>query len=88
LSGYAVANPTYELPLAKIKGVILAIPEFDVRASAITQLKTRQFQGHIGSVCFQDDEEARLYSLGASFVINPLIEAGKQLVEQMLTVNP
>ena len=73
-----------KLPLAKIKGVILAMPEFEVRASAIKQLKTKQFQGHIGSVCFQDHEEARLYSLGASFMINPLIEAGKQLVEQML----
>jgi Trk K+ transport system NAD-binding subunit len=73
-----------KLPLAKIKGVILAMPEFEVRASAIKQLKTQQFQGHIGSVCFQDDEEARLYSLGASFMINPLIEAGKQLIEQML----
>lgn len=73
-----------KIPLAKIKGVILTIPEFEVRLSAIKQLKMRQFTGYIGTVCFHADEEADLYALGATFVIHPLIEAGKQLAEQML----
>ncbi|MFZ2450640.1 MAG: cation:proton antiporter family protein [Methylovulum miyakonense] len=87
--GDAEDNALWEkLPLSKVKGVILAMPEFDVRASSIMQLKTRRFQGHIGSICFQEDEEAKLYGLGASFVVNPLIEAGRQLAEQMLDGNP
>ncbi|MDD2724296.1 MAG: cation:proton antiporter [Methylovulum sp.] len=76
-----------KLPLAKIKGIVLAMPEFEVRASSIMQLKTRQFQGHVGTVCFHDDEEPKLYGLGASFVIHPLTEAGRQLAEQMLNFN-
>ncbi len=75
------------LPLTKIKGVILAIPEFEVRASSIAQLQARQFQGHIGTFCFHDDEEPKLYELGANFVIHPLIEAGKQLAEQMINTH-
>jgi predicted Kef-type K+ transport protein len=73
-----------KIPLAKIKGVILTVPEFEVRLSAIKQLKMRHFPGYIGTVCFHADEESELYTLGASFVIHPLIEAGKQLAEQML----
>jgi predicted Kef-type K+ transport protein len=73
-----------KIPLAKIKGIILTMPEFEVRTSSIKQLKNRQFTGHIGTVCFHDEEESKLYQLGATFVIHPLIEAGKQLAEQML----
>ncbi len=74
-----------KIPLAKIKGVILSMPELEVRVSSVKQLKMRQFAGHIGTVCFDVDEETKLYELGATFVIHPLIEAGKQLAEQMLS---
>ena len=60
------------------------MPEFEVRVSSIKQLKMRQFTGHIGTVCFDGNEESKLHRLGATFVIHPLIEAGKQLAEQML----
>jgi glutathione-regulated potassium-efflux system ancillary protein KefC len=73
-----------KLPLTRIKGVILTIPEFEVRAMAIKQLKKRHFAGRIGTICFHDNEERELYRLGATFVIHPLMEAGKQLVEQIL----
>jgi len=77
-----------KIPLAKIKGIVLTMPEFEVRVSSIKQLKNRQFTGHIGTVCFDDDEESNLYKLGATFVIHPLMEAGKQLAEQMLDAIP
>lgn len=72
------------LPLEKIKGIILTMPEFDVRASSIRQLKNLQFVGSIGTVYFHRNEESELYRLGATFVIHPFIEAGKQLTELML----
>ncbi|MCK9394295.1 MAG: cation:proton antiporter [Methylobacter sp.] len=72
------------LPLAKIKGILLTMPEFEVRSSSIKQLKNLQFAGSIGTVCFHTGEESELYRLGANFVIHPLIEAGKQLTEHML----
>ncbi|MGZ8241318.1 MAG: hypothetical protein ACXWTK_07350 [Methylobacter sp.] len=77
-----------KLPLARIKGIILSMPEFEVRSSSIMQLKSHQFPGHIGTVCFHDDEERELYRLGATFVIHPLIQAGKQLAEYMLDSPP
>jgi glutathione-regulated potassium-efflux system ancillary protein KefC len=73
------------LPLAKVKGIILTMPAFEVRSSSIRQLKNLQFTGSIGTVCFHDHEEKELSGLGATFVIHPLIEAGKQLTENMLT---
>ncbi len=73
-----------KLPLGRINGIILTIPEFEVRASAIMQLKARQFNGSIGTVCFHTNEENKLYQLGATFVIQPLVEAGKYLVENMI----
>jgi glutathione-regulated potassium-efflux system ancillary protein KefC len=73
-----------KIPLTKIKGIVLTMPEPEVRISSIKQLKMRQFKGQIGTICFHDDEESKLYQLGATFVIHPLIEAGKQLAEQML----
>ena len=60
------------------------MPEFEVRSSSIKQLKTLQFAGSIGTICFHNHEENELYRLGATFVIHPFIEAGKQLTEQML----
>jgi len=72
------------LPLEKLKGIILTMPEFEARSSSIKQLKNLQFAGSIGTVCFHNDEESELYRLGATFVIHPLIEAGKQLAEHLL----
>ena len=77
-----------KLPLARIKGIILTMPEFEVRSSSIKRLKELQFDGYIGTVCFHGNEESELYRLGASFVIHPLIEAGKQLAEHMLASRP
>ncbi|POZ51633.1 cation:proton antiporter family protein [Methylovulum psychrotolerans] len=84
--GDAEDNALWEsLPLNKIRGIILAVPDFELRALAITQLQLRQFQGHIGTVCLLDDEEAKLRALGADFVIHPFIEAGTQLAAQLLS---
>jgi glutathione-regulated potassium-efflux system ancillary protein KefC len=72
------------LPLEKVKGIILTMPEFEARASSIKQLKNLKFSGSIGTICFHAHEEDELYRLGATFVIHPFIEAGKQLTEHLL----
>lgn len=73
------------LPLNKIKGVILTLPEFNIRCSATTQLRNLGFQGTIGTIYYYDDEQLELMRLGASYVIHPLAEAGNQMAEHMLT---
>ena len=70
--------------LQTIKGVILTLPSFENRLNAIGQLRKRQFQGVIGTICYLVDDENLLKQQGASFVIHPLVEAGTQLAKQML----
>ena len=72
------------LPLERVKGIILTLPEFDIRASAVIQLRNAGFQGQIGTLCYYHEEQQELNNLGANFVIHPLIEAGNQIVRQML----
>lgn len=74
------------LPLDKVKGVILTLPQFSLRCSAITQLRNRGFHGKIGVIYYYDDEQEELMQLGADFVIHPLIEAGNQMARHMLKI--
>jgi Trk K+ transport system NAD-binding subunit len=75
------------LPLERVKGIILTLPSYDNRMNAIKQLRKHGFAGVIGTICYQIEDEQKLKRQGASFVIHPLVEAGKQLAEQMLIKN-
>ncbi len=75
------------LPLERVKGIILTLPSYDNRMNAIKQLRKHGFAGVIGTICYQVEDEQKLKRQGASFVIHPLVEAGKQLAEQMLLKN-
>ncbi|MFZ2169582.1 MAG: cation:proton antiporter [Methylococcaceae bacterium] len=72
------------LPLDRIKGVILTVPAFEVRCAAINQLRKRGFTGQIGTISYYSGEERELTRLGANLIIHPLVEAGNQLVRQIL----
>ena len=87
--GDSVDNELWSgLPLDKIKGVILTLPDFDLRYSAIQQLKNRGFKGKIGTICYYSDEQDELKHLGADFVVHPLFEAGNQMANHMLNLDP
>lgn len=72
------------LQLHRVKGIIFTMPDFDVRCSAITQLRKRGFTGYVGTICYFDDEQETLYSLGANIVVHPLTEAGSHLAKKLL----
>jgi glutathione-regulated potassium-efflux system ancillary protein KefC len=72
------------LPLERIKGVILTVPVFEVRCAAISQLRKRGFTGQIGTICYYSEEKDELTRLGANLTIHPLVEAGNQLIKQIL----
>lgn len=76
------------LPLERIKGVILTLPSFDNRITAISQLRKHGFKGVIGTICYLVDDEKKLKRKGANFVIHPLVEAGIQLANQIMIKNP
>lgn len=76
-----------DLPLERIVGIILTLPSFDLRIFSIQQLRKRSFEGLIGTLCYQHEDVLQLKQQGASFVIDPLVEAGNQLAKQMLLDN-
>lgn len=72
------------LPLHKVKGIFITVPDFGTRLTAVTQLRKRGFSGQISSICYHGDEEKQLLRRGADFAIHPLIEAGNRLACLML----
>ncbi|WP_374088242.1 cation:proton antiporter [Methylomicrobium lacus] len=72
------------LPLERVKGILLTLPEFDARCSAVRQLRKRGYKGQIGTICFDPEEQQQLGQLGADFMIQPLVEAGNQLARHIL----
>jgi glutathione-regulated potassium-efflux system ancillary protein KefC len=51
---------------------------------AINQLRKRGYTGRIGVISYYNEEERELILPGANLIIHPLVEAGNQLVKQML----
>jgi len=60
------------------------VPAFEVRCAAISHLRKCGFTGQIGTISYFSGEERELTRLGANLIIQPLIEAGNQLVKQIL----
>ena len=73
------------LPLERVKGIVLTLPEFEVRCSTIVQLRQKGFKGQIGTICSHAEEKLELEKLGANFVIHPYYEAGCQLAKQIMS---
>ncbi len=71
------------LRLERIKGIILTMPDFEVRCSAIRQLRKRGYVNFIGTICYFEEERESLEMLGANFVIHPLTQAGNHLAKKM-----
>lgn len=72
------------LKLDRVKGIILTLPEFDARCSAVRQLRKNGYTGQIGTISYLPEEKEELKQLGADFTIHPLVEAGNQLARQIV----
>lgn len=72
------------LPLKRIRGIILTMPDFEVRCSATKQLRKLGFTGYIGTICYFNEEQEQLQALGATIVVHPLTEAGSHLAKKLL----
>jgi len=73
------------LPLDRVKGILLTLPEFDARCSATLQLRKRGYRGQIGTISYFPEEKQQLKQLGVDFIIHPLVEAGNQLALQLMS---
>lgn len=71
------------LPLERLKGIILTMPEFEVRCKTAQAIRNKGFNGQIGTLCYHSHEKVTLETLGANFVIHPFYEAGCQLAKQV-----
>jgi hypothetical protein len=72
------------LPLHRIKGIVLTMPEYGVRSGTVNNLRRKGFTGQIGAICFDAEEKQQLEKIGASFVIYPMYEAGCQLAKKIM----
>jgi glutathione-regulated potassium-efflux system ancillary protein KefC len=73
------------LPLDRVKGIILTLPEFEARRLAVRELRKNGYLGRIGTICYHPEEQQQLKLLGADFTIHPLVEAGNQLAQQIFS---
>lgn len=71
------------LPLKRLKGVLLTMPDFGTRSKTVKQLRHKGFSGRVGTICLNSEEKQSLERIGADYVIHPLHEAGCQLAKQM-----
>lgn len=71
------------LRLERIKGIILTMPDFEVRCTTVKQLRKRGYKNAIGTICYFKEERELLEILGANFVIHPLTQAGNHLGKKM-----
>jgi predicted Kef-type K+ transport protein len=71
------------LRLERIKGIILTMPDFEVRCATITRLRKRGYNNFIGTICYREEEREALELLGANFVTHPLTQAGSHLAKKM-----
>ncbi|HLF96925.1 MAG TPA: cation:proton antiporter family protein [Methylococcaceae bacterium] len=67
-----------------VLGVMLTMPEFDARLSALQYLRSRRFSGLIGVVSYRQNEDPHLSQAGADVIFHPLTQAGERLAEYML----
>ena len=72
------------LPLKRLKGILLTMPDFETRSKTVKQLRHKGFSGQVGTICFHTEEKQSLERMGADFVIHPLYEAGCQLAKQIM----
>ncbi|HYE34115.1 cation:proton antiporter family protein [Methylocaldum sp.] len=72
------------LHTAGLKGIILAMPEFEARHAAVKYLRSRGFRGVIGTTSFRSNEDPLLSEAGANVIFHPMTEAGERLAQRML----
>ena len=73
-----------QLPLDKVKLVMLAIPSTVEMKNILYQLKSAKYQGRISAIAQYDDEREELIRLGADVAFNYFSEVGAGFAEESL----
>ena len=72
--------------LNRLLGIVLAVPDFRARQTALVNIRASGFAGTIGTTSFNVNDDATLYQSGADVVFHPLTEAGERLAECVLEI--
>lgn len=72
--------------MRRVCGLVLAMPDFRARQTALANIRASGFSGTIGTTAFNIHEDPVLYQSGADVVFHPLTEAGERLAERVLEV--
>jgi hypothetical protein len=67
-----------------IKLVMLAMPSLSDIKDITTQLKLKNFKGHIAAIARYEDERTQLVEFGIDSVFNYYVEAGTGFAEESL----
>jgi voltage-gated potassium channel Kch len=70
--------------LNRLLGIVLSVPDFRARQTALANIRASGFAGTIGTTSFNVNEDLALFQLGADVVFHPLTEAGERLAERVL----
>ncbi len=73
------------LRIGTIKGVVLAMDDFEAKVMAVRQLRSRDYRGFIAVTTVYPEEGEKLRHWGADFIFDKLGHAGVGLGEQLCT---
>lgn len=72
------------LELDGLRGIVLALPEFEAKLQALRQIRKRGYTGLIAATSFHREEDPVLEAAGASLIFRPFSEAGERLGQLVL----
>lgn len=70
--------------LKRLRGVVVAVPEFRSRLISLEIVRRSGFRGTLGTIADDAEEDAALFRAGADIVFHPLAEGGERLADKMI----
>lgn len=70
--------------LKRLRGVVVAVPEFRSRLISLEIVRRSGFRGTLGTIADDVEEDAALFRAGADIVFHPLAEGGERLADKMI----
>jgi hypothetical protein len=73
------------LDIARLRGVVVSMREETAKLHIIESLRNRGFKGNISAMIESKEQGVQLANAGVSTMCSPLIQAGVELAEKIVT---
>lgn len=77
-----------EVHLHRIKAVVICLPDYNSALYAVNCLKKKKFEGEIIALARDSYSEQKLRDAGVKVSVIPMIESGRELINQIPSSNP